>query len=72
MGIGVAGIAGAYAMGLGTAVITVMVAALSVWAREGMLVTLSGGRIVRALPILEMAAGLAIAAISAMLLQGVL
>ena len=72
MGIGVAGVAGAYAMGLGTAVITVMVAALSVWAREGMLATLSGGRIARALPILEMAAGLAIAAISAMLLQGVL
>ena len=67
MGIGAAGISGAYAMGLGTAAITVAVAGLSVWAREGMLSVLSGGLVARALPVLELAAGLAIAVISGML-----
>jgi nickel/cobalt transporter (NicO) family protein len=70
MGIGMAGIAGAYAMGLGTALVTVAVAALSVWAREGALTTLASGRIARALPVLELAAGLAIALISLYLLRG--
>jgi nickel/cobalt transporter (NicO) family protein len=68
MGIGAAGIAGAYAMGLGTAAITVAVAGLSVWAREGMLSVLSGAWVARALPVLELAAGLAIAALSLMLM----
>ena len=70
MGIGLAGIAGAYAMGLGTAAITVAVAGLSVWAREGMLSVLSAGWVARALPVLELAAGLAIAVLSLMLLRG--
>jgi nickel/cobalt exporter len=70
MGIGGAGIAGAYAMGLGTAAITVGVAGLSVWAREGMLSVLSAGWVARALPVLELAAGMAIAAVSVMLLWG--
>ncbi|QYK43494.1 MAG: hypothetical protein KF887_08495 [Paracoccaceae bacterium] len=72
MGIGAAGIAGAYAMGLGTALITVGVAALSVWAREGTLSTLASGRIARALPVLELAAGLAIAALSLTMLRAAL
>ncbi len=67
MGIGAAGVAGAYAMGLGTAAITVAVAGLSVWAREGMLSVLSGSLVARALPVLELAAGVAIAVISGML-----
>jgi nickel/cobalt transporter (NicO) family protein len=70
MGIGMAGVIGAYAMGLGTALVTVAVAALSVWAREGALTTLASGRIARALPVLELAAGLAIALISLYLLRG--
>ncbi len=72
MGIGMAGVAGAYAMGLGTAAITVAVAGLSVWAREGMLSVLSGGLVARALPVLELAAGVAIAVVSGMLLWGAL
>ena len=70
MGIGLAGIAGTYAMGLGTAAITVAVAGLSVWAREGMLSVLSAGWVARALPVLELAAGLSIAVLSLVLLRG--
>ena len=67
MGIGWAGIAGTYAMGIGTALVTVAVAGLSVWAREGALATLAGGRVAQVLPVLELATGLAIAAVSVML-----
>lgn len=67
MGIGWAGVAGTYAMGLGTALVTVAVAGLSVWAREGVLATLAGGRVAQVLPVLELAAGLAIAAVSVLL-----
>ncbi len=67
MGIPAAGIAGAYAMGLGTAAITVAVAVLAVWSREGALAALASGRLARALPVLELAAGLAIAALSLVL-----
>ena len=69
MGIGAAGIAGAYAMGLGTALVTAGVAGLAVWAREGALTPLSGGAMARAVPFLELAGGLAIAALSIGLLR---
>lgn len=69
MGLGLAGIAGTYAMGLGTALVTVAVAGLSAWSREGVLATLAGGRLSRALPLIELAAGLAIAALALLLVR---
>ncbi|MFN6977610.1 MAG: nickel/cobalt transporter [Gemmobacter sp.] len=67
-----AGIAGAYAMGLGTATVTVAAAALSVWAREGAFAALPGAAGLRAaVPAIEIAAGLAIAATGLALLSGV-
>lgn len=61
MGIARMGILSALAMGLGTAMLTLLVAALSVWAREGALAALPGARVARALPILQIAAGALIA-----------
>lgn len=65
IGIAVAGIVGAFVMGAGTALVTVGIALLAVWAREGALAGLGGSRIARALPVLELSAGalLAIAAL---------
>jgi ABC-type nickel/cobalt efflux system permease component RcnA len=57
LGIGAAGVAGAFAMGAGTATVTIGVALLAVWAREGALASLSGTRITRALPWFEILAG---------------
>ncbi len=69
-GIWAVGIAGAYAMGLGTALVTAGVALLALWAREGALQTLAGGRIARVLPLVEVAVGLLIAAVAGVLLAG--
>jgi nickel/cobalt transporter (NicO) family protein len=68
MGIAAAGIAGTFAMGLGTASVTIAVALLSVWAREGALAALPTDRIARALPVLELVAGSIIALIAVQLL----
>lgn len=71
LGIATAGIVGAVVMALGTALVTVGVAALSVWAREGAVSVLPGGRLARALPVIELALGGLIAgAALALLLQG--
>jgi nickel/cobalt transporter (NicO) family protein len=72
MGLAAAGIAGTYAMGLGTAAITVAVAALAVGARDGALIwarRLNGLRL--ALPVLELAAGGVVVLVAVqMLLRG--
>jgi ABC-type nickel/cobalt efflux system permease component RcnA len=68
MGIAATGILAAYVMGLGTASVTLAVAALSVWAREGALAALPGQGLARALPALELAAGALIAIVSTQLL----
>jgi ABC-type nickel/cobalt efflux system permease component RcnA len=62
LGIGVAGVIGAFVMGLGTALVTLAVAFLAVWAREGAFAALPGRGVARAVPILELGVGLAIAA----------
>jgi ABC-type nickel/cobalt efflux system permease component RcnA len=64
MGIGAAGIAGTFAMGLGTGLVTVAVAALAVWSRAGLGAALQDGRFRVVGPAIELAAGAAIAAIA--------
>ncbi len=68
LGIGVAGIAGTFAMGVGTALVTIGVALLAVWAREGALASLPMNRVARALPLFEMTAGALVAALALSLL----
>lgn len=70
LGIAGAGIAGAFAMGAGVASVTVMVAGLAVWSREGALSALPGQSLARALPVVELAAGLAITALALSMLSG--
>lgn len=58
MDLGWQGVAGAYAMGLGTASVTVAIVALSVMARDGALMWSERiGVMARALPVIELAAG---------------
>lgn len=61
LGIAVAGVAGAFVMGLGTALVTVAAALLAVWAREGAFVGLGLGGVARAMPVIQLAVGVAIA-----------
>jgi ABC-type nickel/cobalt efflux system permease component RcnA len=61
MGIGAAGVAGAFAMGHGVALVTVGVAGLAVWSREGALAGLGEARVWRILPLVEVAGGVLIA-----------
>ena len=68
MGIFASGVAGVLAMGLGTASVTVGVAAFAVWAREGALASLPGARIARALPVMELGAGVVVALVAGQLL----
>jgi ABC-type nickel/cobalt efflux system permease component RcnA len=68
MGIGAAGVLGAFAIGLGTASVTLVVAALSVWTREGALATLPGSGLARALPLAQIATGGLIALVALHLL----
>jgi ABC-type nickel/cobalt efflux system permease component RcnA len=64
MGIGAGGILAAYAMGLGTALVTVGVAAMAVWAREGTFASLPAGAIARAAPLLEITVGAAVSLVA--------
>ena len=68
LGIALAGIAGAFAMGLGTSVITVAVAGMAVWAREGALANLPFHRVAQVLPWVEVLAGSLITLIALTLL----
>lgn len=68
MGIGWAGVAGTFAMGLGTASVTVVVAGLAFWAREGALASLPGAGLGRIVPGLELVAGAGLAAVALVLL----
>ncbi|HSF63574.1 MAG TPA: hypothetical protein VLA78_04260, partial [Paracoccaceae bacterium] len=57
LGIAMAGVIGAFVMGLGTASVTVAVAVMAVWAREGAFAALPQGRVARAIPAVELALG---------------
>lgn len=70
MQIAVAGIAGVFAMGLGTGLVTIIVAMLAVWTREGALRSLPGAGLARAVPVLELVAGAVVALVFLQLLIG--
>ena len=62
LGIALAGVIGAFVIGLGTAAVTVAVALMAVWARAGVLAGLGVGRFGRAIPVLELTVGAVVAA----------
>jgi ABC-type nickel/cobalt efflux system permease component RcnA len=68
LGIALAGVAGAFVMGVGTALVTVAAALLAVWAREGAFAGLDSGGIARAIPLVQLAVGAVIAVAAAGLL----
>lgn len=72
LGIASAGIVGTFAMGLGTAMVTIGVAAMAVWAREGALASLPGQGAARFLPWFEIIAGLVVAVAALSLLTAAL
>ncbi len=72
LGIGAAGVAGVFAMGIGTAIVTVTVAVMAVVMREGALASLPGKGIIRILPWFEVLAGGLVAVIALSLLAQVL
>ncbi len=57
LGIAAAGIVGAFVMGAGTALVTMGVALLAVWAREGAFAGMGGGKAARIIPWVELAVG---------------
>ncbi len=68
LGLALMGVAAAVAMGVGTAVLTLVVAGLSVWAREGALSTLSGPVALRVASAIQILAGAVIALAAGQLL----
>jgi ABC-type nickel/cobalt efflux system permease component RcnA len=72
LGIATAGIIGTFAMGLGTAMVTIGVVAMAVWAREGALASLPGQGATRFLPWFEIIAGLVVAVAALSLLTAAL
>jgi nickel/cobalt exporter len=69
LGIGWAGIIGAFAMGLGTALFTGGIAIASVLAREGAIARLTSLQVTRVMPWFQIASGTLIAALSLIVLQ---
>ena len=70
LGVALTGIAGAFVMGLGTALVTSGAAVLSVFLREGTIFEFGGDSVARIMPVVELAVGLVIAVAAFGLLFG--
>ena len=68
LGVGWAGVLGVLAMGLGTGLVTALVAGLAVWSREGAWANIPGSGLARLLPAAEVVAGALIVLAAALLL----